>query len=69
MAEHSQHAYNTGRTAFELFRSGHHFESSWPPLVDHIVSFVAFLSIIGLADTTARLYFSSIGYKCKLTSL
>jgi len=37
MTKHSHQAYNSGLTAFELFRNGHQLESSWPPPVEHII--------------------------------
>lgn len=66
MSVNSHQSYNTGLLAFEHFRRTNGLESLWPPTADQVVSFVGFLSLKGLAATTARSYVSSIGYHCKL---
>ena len=38
----------------------------WPPPLDHLINFIAYLSVKGLAPSTARSYVSAISFKCKL---
>lgn len=40
--------------------------NSWPPSVQDIIDFIAFLSLKGSAPSTARSYLSGIGYQCKI---
>ena len=58
--------YRTGKTAFDNFRSKTELPLTWPPPVDHIVNFIAYLSIEGFSDATARSYIAAISYYCKL---
>lgn len=59
-------AYATGLAAFSSFRIEQGFPNSWPPRLDQVVSFIASLSMRGLAHNTVRLYISSISNQCKL---
>lgn len=38
----------------------------WPPPVEQIVNFIAYLSLNGYAESTARAYVGAIGYECKI---
>ena len=38
----------------------------WPPAVDTIVLFIAWLSLKGFKYSTARLYVNAIGFQCKM---
>jgi hypothetical protein len=42
---------------------------TWPPPVEQIVSFTAYLSLQSYAESTARAYIASIGYECKIQGL
>ncbi|XP_052720177.1 uncharacterized protein LOC128191871 [Crassostrea angulata] len=59
-------AYSTGLNAFEHFRIKANISNIWPPPQDHIVNFIAHLSLNGYAESTARNYIAAIGYQCKI---
>lgn len=44
-------------------------EMIWPPPVEQIVNFIAYLSLKGYAESTARAYVVAIGYECKIQGL
>ena len=48
--------YNKGLENFNNLRIKHMSENSWPPKVDHIVNFIAFLSSKVLSYSTAHCY-------------
>lgn len=62
-------SYETGLAAFDQFRSLQRLSNSWPPKLETVVKFVAFLSIKGLSPNTAKSYITSIGFKCKIQGL
>lgn len=45
MSNHAKVAYDTGSTAFKIFRFEHTFPNVWPPLLKHIAQFIAYLSL------------------------
>lgn len=61
--------YITGISAFEKFRVLTQLSVTWPPPLDQLVNFIAYLSLNGYLDATARAYISAIGYKCKIEGL
>lgn len=61
--------YITGISAFEKFRVLTQLSVTWPPPLDQLVNFIAYLSLNGYSDATARAYISAIGYKCKIEGL
>ena len=48
--------HNKGLENFNNFRIKHMPENAWPPQVDHIANFIAFLSSKGLSYSTAKCY-------------
>lgn len=42
---------------------------SWPPPVEQLIDFIAFLSLEDYSPTTARLYLAGIGFHCKMDQL
>ena len=65
-AESTQETYDRGLTLFATFRSEFQLQSSCPPL-DQVVQFVAYMSVKGLAWSTARTYLMGIAFKCKVS--
>uniref|UniRef100_A0A8W8IHN0 SGNH hydrolase-type esterase domain-containing protein n=1 Tax=Magallana gigas TaxID=29159 RepID=A0A8W8IHN0_MAGGI len=61
--------YITGISAFEKFRVLTQSSVTWPPPLDQLLNFIAYLSLNGYSDATARAYISAIGYKCKIEGL
>jgi hypothetical protein len=61
--------YKTGLVAFNKFRDGSDVACTWPPPVEQIVSFIAYLSLQGYAESTAMAYIASIRYECKIQGL
>ena len=59
-------AYNTGLNSFNSFRSLYELQELWPPTIEQIVMFVSWLSLQGLAHSTARLYVKAVGFQCKM---
>ena len=66
-AESTQETYDRGLTLFATFRSEFQLQSSWPPPLDQVVQFVAYMSVKGLAWSTARTYLMGIAFKCKVS--
>ena len=66
LSSNTSAAYITGLIAFENFRAKTNVPITWPPPLDHIVDFFAYLSINGYAESTARSYAAAIGYQCKI---
>lgn len=54
LSSNTSAAYSTGVIAFENFRAKTNVPITWPPPIDHIVDFIAYLSINGYAESTAR---------------
>lgn len=66
LATNTTNAYNTGLNSFEKFRTVYSILKDWPPSIDTIALFIAWLSLQGLKDSTARLYINAIGFQCKI---
>lgn len=66
IAPNTNKTYRTGLSAFEKFLVKFNIEETWPPKLDTVVHFVAYLSINSLAANTAQCYVSAIAYKCKI---
>jgi len=62
-------AYRTGLRAFDNFRMSYSLPHLWPVPVSHLISFVSFLSIKGLALNSVRLYTTSISVLHKLSDM
>jgi len=62
----TQKTYNTGLAAFHKFLIEYNILDIWPPCLDTVVQFVAFLSLSKKSAKTAQCYLSAISYKCKI---
>lgn len=69
LSKNTKLSYDTGLTAFQKFRLEHKFQNVWPPSLEHIVQFIAYLSLKEFSPATARLYVSAIGFECKSKDL
>lgn len=61
-------AYRVGLERFRAFRLELALSTDWPPHVSHIVLFIAYLSLKGLAYATARSYLNAVSFQCKTLS-
>ena len=66
LAVNTANAYNTGLNSLERFRTEYGMVKEWPPAVDTIVLFIAWLYLNGFKYSTARLYVNAIGFQCKM---
>lgn len=66
LASNTTKAYAVGLQAFDQFRLNQQLSILWPPPSNHILMFIAHLSIQGCKQTTARAYTSAIAFKCKV---
>ena len=66
IAPKTHDTYLAGKNAFDRFRSEFHKTLDWPPTVQQIAEFIAYLSAIKLAPNTAKAYVSAISFQCKL---
>ena len=66
-AESTQETYDRGLTLFATFRYEFQLLSSWPPSLDQVVQFVAYMSVKGLAWSTARTNLMGIAFQCKVS--
>lgn len=58
-------AYDGGIRKFEEFAILHSITIQWPPELESVTSFIAYLSMKKYSPATTRLYVAGIGYKCK----
>ena len=65
-ADNTKSEYATGLSSFERFRSEYDLPQSWPPEVDTISLYIAWLSLQGFTCNTARLYVNAIWFQCKV---
>ena len=47
---------------FDAFRAQYNFNRSWPPSIDDIVNFIAYLSSEGYSCSSAKTYLSGISF-------
>ena len=59
--------HDRGLTLFATFRYEFQLQSSWPPSLDQVVQFVAYMSVKDLAWSTARTYLMGIAFQCKVS--
>ncbi|XP_062608427.1 uncharacterized protein LOC134270246 isoform X2 [Saccostrea cucullata] len=54
--------YKQGLQAFYRFRSETSFEQVWPPPIDHIINFIAYMSENGCSFSTVKSYLAGISF-------
>ena len=67
LSQNTAKTYDTGLSVFHQFSKTHGFEVVWPPSLEEIVQFVAYMSLKNLSPNTAKSYISAVGYKCKIS--
>lgn len=60
--------YENAITSFSNFRRSFGIEEIWPPTIDHLINYVAYLSKTGYSAKTARTYLSGVNYKMKINN-
>ena len=55
--------------SFERIRNQFGKENIWSPPIDHLINYIAFLSIKGYSSAAAKSYISGIRYKIKINNL
>ncbi|XP_061185480.1 uncharacterized protein LOC133193532 [Saccostrea echinata] len=67
-SDNTKAAYNNGYDLFCKFRSEFHPRNSWPPSLEELTNFVAFLSVKGYAVSTVKTYLAAISHKIKIST-
>ena len=58
--------YNQAVSKFDALRAQYNFNRSWPPSIDDIVNFIAYLSSEGYSFSSAKTYLSGTSFYTKL---
>lgn len=66
ISENSSKVYKQGIQAFFNFRVQASFEHLWPPPIDHIVMFIAYMKESGFAFSTAKSYMAGLSFVVNL---
>ena len=66
LADNTVKLYNQAVSTFDAFRTQYNFQTSWPPNINVLVNFIAFLSSEGYSFSTAKSYLSGISFYIKL---
>ena len=66
MAKSTWSSYSRGVESFHNFRSQVGFDNHWPAPVDHVVAFIAHLSLSGKAASTISSYSAALAYYHKI---
>ena len=61
--------YNNGLTSFVSFRLEEGLGNTWPPSISHLVNYVAYLSKLGYAPATVKVYLSGLSYYLRINEL
>lgn len=69
ISKNTKKSYETGLTAFENFRLDLGYQQIWPPPLDHVVQFIAYLSCKDNTYSTARAYVSAISFQSKIHNI
>ena len=56
-------------SALDIFKNFRVQQATWPPNVNEIMDFIAYLSITCCAPSTIKSYISAISYYCKINNL
>ncbi|KAK3086984.1 hypothetical protein FSP39_000036 [Pinctada imbricata] len=66
VSKNTQNLYASGIDAFDSFRRSQNLPVIWPPPTNHIVQFIAAMSLKGYAESTVRSYIKGVSFKCKI---
>ncbi|CAC5360739.1 unnamed protein product [Mytilus coruscus] len=68
VSSNTMNLYENAIYSFSKFQTSYHIEESWPPPINHIINYVAYLSKNGYSYTTAKTYLSGINHKLKINN-
>lgn len=68
VSKNTMNVYETALSSFTSFRTSFQIEDTWPPPLDHLINYIAFLSKKGYSYKTAKSYLSGINYKMKINN-
>ena len=68
VSQNTMNTYNNGLHSFQEFRKEYFQEFSWPPNIDEIVNYLAFLSKKGLSYSTAKYNLSGISFHLQISN-
>ena len=66
ISENTGKVYKQGMQSFYNFRVNCEFQQTWPPPLDHILNFIAYLSEQGCSFSTVKCYMSGISFLINL---
>lgn len=69
VAPNTRTVYQKGIDLFMQFRGLYNLQDIWPPSVDQIINFIAFLSSKSISYSTAKTYLAGISFSLKLSNL
>ena len=61
----TKETYRTGLVVFEAFRKLYNYDIIWPPLLSHVTTFIAYMSLNKRTYRTVSCYLSAINFRCK----
>jgi len=68
VSKNTLQVYENAVQSFNQFRLEFQIELKWPPPIDHIINYVAYLSKKRYSSTTVKTYLSGINYKLKINN-
>ena len=69
LSNNTKVAYDKAVDVFKDFRLQFNLPQSWPPSVDHVINFLAFLASRNLTHSTAKVYLSALSYNLQVHGL
>ncbi|XP_069104712.1 integrase/recombinase xerD homolog isoform X1 [Argopecten irradians] len=66
LSNNTKQAYSTGLSSFKKFRELYRLSEMWPVPINHLLQYVAYLSISGASPSTTQTYLSGISYHHKI---
>ena len=68
LADNTVKSYATAVSKFDMFRSQYNLSNSWPPMIDDLINFIAYLSTQGYKSSTARSYVAGISFYIRINN-
>ena len=69
LSTNTWNSYENGMSGFNKFRKNYNLDVIWPPPVNHISSFIAFLAYNSYTTSTAKTYVSPSKYEMGLVPI
>lgn len=68
LAPNTVKAYSTGLKTLHKFRQRYSLSQNWPPSVQELTMFIAYLSLCRFSFKSVALYIAAISFQCKIDS-